>query len=147
MNAARRCLDRLFIKVIAAAAKGGQSMKTLRLVAVCTALMITSAVAQNVEPSYKADPDVYKVIFENDDFRVIEAIRQKGVKDKPHSHPLIGVVYNLSDCKGRVYTPDGKIAENNSRAGEARAVAVVASHQAENIGDADCKSLFVEKKR
>jgi hypothetical protein len=36
----------------------------------------SSAVAQTVEPAYKAAPDTYKVIFEDNNFRVIEP--QKG---------------------------------------------------------------------
>jgi hypothetical protein len=42
----------------------------------------SAAVAQNAPPSYQADPDVYKVIFENQDFRVIASTRKKGVRDK-----------------------------------------------------------------
>lgn len=42
------------------------------------------AVAQATSPpSYQADPDVYKVIFEDQNFRVIKSTRKKGVHDKP----------------------------------------------------------------
>jgi hypothetical protein len=34
--------------------------------------------AQAPEPSYKADPSVYKIIFEDANFRVIEVNRGKG---------------------------------------------------------------------
>jgi len=33
----------------------------------------SSAVAQTAEPTYKGDPSVYKLIFEDANFRVIEA--------------------------------------------------------------------------
>jgi hypothetical protein len=105
-----------------------------------------AALAQNAEPSYKADPDVYKVIFEDNNFRVIEATRKKGVHDKPHGHPLPSVVYSLTDCDTKQYTPDGKSAENKRKAGTAFAAPITASHSAENIGAADCKQIFVEKK-
>jgi hypothetical protein len=65
----------------------------------------SSAVAQTVEPAYKAAPDTYKVILEDNNFRVIEANHKKGVRDKMHSHPVPFVVYNLTDCKTRLYTP------------------------------------------
>ena len=39
------------------------------------------AVAQNAPPTYQGDPDVYKVIFEDQNFRVISATRKKGVHD------------------------------------------------------------------
>jgi hypothetical protein len=105
------------------------------------------AVAQTTSPpSYQADPDVYKVIFEDANFRVIKSVRKKGEHDKPHSHPLPSVIYFLTDCPTRLYLPDGKTVENTSKAGTAQAVPVTQSHSAENIGQADCESLFVEKK-
>jgi hypothetical protein len=104
------------------------------------------AVAQSSPPSYQGDPDVYKVIFEDDNFRVIKSLRKKGEHDKPHSHPLPSVVYFLTDCPTRVYTPDGKTSETTSKAGTARSAPITQSHSAENIGSADCESLFVERK-
>jgi hypothetical protein len=102
--------------------------------------------AQSAEPSYKADPSVYKVIFEDANFRVIEAVRKKGVHDKPHGHPVPSVVYALTDCKTKQYAADGKTSEGETKAGSVRAVPVIASHSAENTGSADCKQIFVEKK-
>jgi len=52
----------------------------------------TTAVAQTAEPTYKGDPAVYKVIFEDANFRVIEAIRKKGVHDKAHGHLAVQTV-------------------------------------------------------
>jgi hypothetical protein len=106
----------------------------------------TGAMAQSAEPSYKADPSVYKVIFEDANFRVIEAVRKKGVHDKPHGHPVPSVVYSLTDCKTKQYAADGKASEGETKAGSVRAVPVIASHSAENTGSADCKQVFVEKK-
>jgi len=106
-----------------------------------------TAVAQNAPPSYQADPDVYKVIFEDQNFRVILSTRKKGVRDKDHSHPIPSVAYLLTDCTNRVYTPDGKARENNEKAGgTVRAVPLISSHSAENIGPADCQMLIVERK-
>src|SRR5262245_57278164 len=93
-----------------------------------------SVMAQTAPPSYQRDPDVYKVIFENDQFRVILATRKKGVHDKPHGHPLPSVVYFVTDCTTKQYTPDGKSTEGTGKAGTAREAPVVASHSAENTG-------------
>jgi hypothetical protein len=41
----------------------------------------SAAMAQNAPPSYEGDPDVYKVIFEDQNFRVIDSLRKKGVHD------------------------------------------------------------------
>jgi hypothetical protein len=106
----------------------------------------TVAVAQNAPPTYQGDPDVYKVIFEDQNFRVISATRKKGVHDKPHGHPLPSVIYFVNDCTTKQYAADGKTTEGTSKAGTAMAVPIIASHSAENIGPADCVQIFVERK-
>src|ERR1700716_3801332 len=75
------------------------------------------AVAQTVEPTYKADPSVYKVIFEDANFRVIEGTRKAGVHDKAHSHPVASIIYNVTDCKTKTYAADGKTSETERKAG------------------------------
>jgi hypothetical protein len=126
-------------------------MKTSQLKLVCGVAMLlgiasTGATAQTAEPTYKGDPSVYKVIFEDANFRVIEANRKTGVKDKAHGHPAPSIVYYLTDCKSKLYAADGKTTETTNKVGTANAVPVIASHSAENIGTADCKQIFVEKK-
>jgi hypothetical protein len=126
-------------------------MKTTQFKMIFGAAMIvgmasTGAVAQTAEPTFKGDPNVYKLIFEDANFRVIEATRKAGVHDKVHGHPAVSIVYNLTDCNTKVYAADGKTTENIRKAGTVQAVPVVASHSAENIGTADCKQIFVEKK-
>jgi hypothetical protein len=105
-----------------------------------------SASAQSAPPTYKGDPNVYKVIFEDANFRVIESSRGKGIHDKAHGHPVASIVYNVTDCKTKLYAADGKTTESTGKAGTANAVPVIASHSAENIGTAECKQIFVEKK-
>ena len=56
-------------------------------------IWIVSAAAQAPAPSYQADPATYKVIFEDQNFRVIIGTWKKGTTDKPHSHPVPFVVY------------------------------------------------------
>jgi hypothetical protein len=128
-------------------------MKPKTLLAVAVSLVAAAGLAmplavsaEDAAPSYKADPDVYKVIFEDANFRVIEANRKKGVRDKGHGHPVAFVVYNVTDCKTKLYAADGKTTENTSKAGTANALPVIASHSAENIGKANCKQIFFEKK-
>jgi hypothetical protein len=119
----------------------------LSLSAIAIACGLSSvSIAQNAPPTYQGDPEVYKVIFEDQNFRVIEVNRKKGVHDKAHSHPVPSVVYNVTDCKSRVYSADGKTNDNDRKAGAVQAVPVIGSHSAENIGDSDCKQIFVEKK-
>lgn len=102
--------------------------------------------AQGVPPSYKASPDVYKLIAENEQFRVIQATWKPGQRDAWHSHAGALVAYRLSDCKSRIHTPDGKYQDRNGKAGEVTFNPVIASHSFENVGTTECKSLLVERK-
>jgi hypothetical protein len=104
------------------------------------------AVAQTAAPTFEGDPRVYKVIFEDANFRVIEGLRKAGVKDKPHGHPLPAIVYNVTDCNTKLYGADGKATDSPSKSGTASAVPVIPSHSAENVATTDCKQIFVEKK-
>jgi hypothetical protein len=61
-----------------------RTMLLLSLIAIAT---VTTAAAQNAPPTYQGDPDVYKLIFEDQNFRVIAATWKKGITDKAHSHP------------------------------------------------------------
>jgi hypothetical protein len=116
----------------------------------CTAMIVgvfvSGAFAQTAEPSYKGDPDVYKVIFEDANYRVIEANRKKGVHDKVHSHPVPSIIVFLTDCKTKSYLADGRTSENEGKAGTVRPNPVIDSHSAENTGPADCRQVFIEKK-
>ena len=62
---------------------------TTLLLGTMAMLSVTSvaALAQSAPPTYQADLSVYKVIFEDQNFRVIEATWKKGENDKSHSHP------------------------------------------------------------
>lgn len=128
----------------------GKHMKIVRIGMLLSGALIvgtaSGAVAQTAEPTYKGDPSVYKVIFEDANFRVIEGTRKKGVHDKVHSHPVPFVVYSVTDCKTKLYAADGKTTEIDSKAGTATALPAIASHSAENTGNADCKQIFFEKK-
>jgi hypothetical protein len=109
-------------------------------------LASSAALAQNAPPSYEGDPDVYKVIFEDQYFRVIDQVRKKGVHDKLHSHPP-SIVYYLTECTSVVYGPDGKPTGSPSvvKAGTAREAANP-GHSVENVGPEDCHAIFVERK-
>ena len=121
-------------------------LKTVFGAAMILGLASTGAIAQTAEPTFKGDPSVYKVIFEDANFRVIEANRPAGVKDKAHGHPLPSIVYNVTDCKVKLVAADGKTRESITKAGTAAAVPIIGSHTAENIDKTPCKQLFVEKK-
>jgi quercetin dioxygenase-like cupin family protein len=103
---------------------------------------------QSAPPSYVAEPGTYKLISENDQFRVIAVTRAAGHRDAWHSHAGALVVYGLSDCQTRIHTPDGKSAGGDSvvKAGTVIFNPATASHAAENTGTAECRQLIVERK-
>jgi hypothetical protein len=119
---------------------------TLALGAFALLSSASIAMAQDAPPSYKADPGVYKIIFEDQNFRVIDAVRKKGQHDKLHSHPVPSVVYFLTDCDDRLYGQDGKSTDSAHKAGTVLAVPIIHAHSTENISSSDCHQIFVERK-
>ena len=102
--------------------------------------------AQEVPLSYKAAPEVYKLLAENDQFRVILQTSKPGQRDAWHSHAAL-VTYRLSDCTARLHLPDGKSTESTLRKrGDVTFLPTVASHSFENTGTTDCEALIVERK-
>ena len=106
----------------------------------------TVAFAQSSPPTYQADPSVYKVIFEDENSRVIAATWKKGARDKDHAYPSPSVAYALTDCSLKVLNPDGTGRDVNSKAGSAMTIPTTQSHHAENVGASDCQVVLVERK-
>ena len=105
-----------------------------------------ATMAADAPLSYKASPEVYKLLAENDQFRVILATWKPGQRDAQHSHSA-ATAYRLTDCKSRLYDPNGKvIREGEAKAGSVLLNSAIASHSLENIGTTDCQTLLVERK-
>lgn len=106
-----------------------------------------ATLAADAEPSHKASPDIYKLVSENEHFRVFEVTWKPGQRDAWHSHPGPLTSYALTDCDAmRTYTPDGKAKDGGRKAGTVIYNPIIASHSVENVGKSDCKVLIVEKK-
>jgi len=114
--------------------------------ATMTYMAPSAAFAQDAPPTYQADPSVYKVIFDDQDFRVIKATWKAGQTDKPHSHPVPSIVYFLTDCSIKLKSADGKTRDVKNKAGQAGAVPIEHSHTATNLTHHTCQALFVERK-
>ena len=104
-----------------------------------------SALAQAVPPGFVASPDIYKVIAENDKYRVIEVTWKPGQKDLAHSHPDAAVYY-LTNCTLRNQFPGRAPMEGSPIPGTARVQGPIASHTVENIGSTDCRLIMFEPK-
>lgn len=105
-----------------------------------------AALAQSTLPTYQADPSIYKLIFEDQNFRIITGTWAPGATDKPHAHPVPSVAYALTDCTLQLTSADGKTVTLTPKAGTVNTVPVTASHTAHNIGPSECRTVFVERK-
>lgn len=117
-------------------------------IAARTALSLALAVlgcahAQTLPRSFVASPDIYKIVAQNEQYKVIAVTWKPGQKDVLHSHPA-SAVYYLTDCSLRVQTPDGTFRDVQPRAGLAFVQGPVPGHVLENIGSADCRLIMFE---
>jgi len=105
-----------------------------------------SAIAQTVPHSLVASPDIYKVIAENEQYRVIEVTWKPGQRDVVHSHPA-SAVYNLMDCTLRSFDSSGVARwTGQARAGTATVQQPIPAHSIENVGQSECKLIMFEPK-
>jgi hypothetical protein len=89
------------------------------------------------------DPELYKVIFENDRVRVLEYRDRPGDRTRPHRHPD-SVMYTLTSFRRRVSAGEREV-EVDLPAGAVRWVGAQ-EHVGHNIGDTASHSIFVELK-
>ena len=112
------------------------------LAATCLSLGATAR-AQELPRSFVASPDIYKVIAQDAQFKVIAVTWKPGQKDVAHSHPA-NAVYYLTDCSLRLHAPDGTSRDVQPRAGSAIVQRPIPGHVLENIGTADCRLIMFE---
>lgn len=121
-------------------AKSVQSGLALALVVFALGC-VGSAYAQDM---VKVAPKNCKVLVDNDQVRVIEVTLKPGDKLPMHSHPA-NVVYIVNGGKTKTTLADGKVTEEERKAGEARWSEAI-THSNENIGTTTTKALVVELK-
>ena len=96
------------------------------------------------EDAVKVAPKVYKVVFENDRIRVLEAKLKKGQKSAMHYHPP-NFVYVLEPGNVQFTTPEGKTQKVRMKAGGTFWFEA-SSHAAQNTGTKTATALIVELK-
>ena len=96
------------------------------------------------EDAAKVAPHIYKVLFENEQVRLLEVIMQPGDSSEMHSHPD-NLVYMLSDGKVTFTDPSGETADLDLPAGMSMWMEAT-SHATENIGGTQIRALFFEPK-
>ncbi len=99
--------------------------------------------AQTVPRSFVASPDIYKVIAQNDQYKVIAVTWKPGQKDVLHGHPA-NAVYYLTDCSLRIHAQNGTVRQAEVQAGSAIVQVAIPGHILENVGAADCRLIMFE---
>lgn len=94
----------------------------------------------------KLHPAQYKILFENDQVRVLRVRLDPKMKVKQHEHTVNRVQVFLSDFSVRVTTPDGKVSEIAKKAGDT-AFAGPAKHEEENLLLTAGEVVLVELKK
>ena len=92
----------------------------------------------------KVAPNVYRVVFENERVRVLEAKAKKGQKSAMHKHPS-NFVYVLESGQAKFTSPDGKTQKVQMKAGDALWFDEQ-EHASENVGTTTARALIVELK-
>ena len=107
--------------------------------------ILGSARAALAQDPVKLSPNLYKVLLENDQVRVLEYRVKPGDKEPVHSHPA-AVVYVFTDGKAKATMPDGKSQVIESKAGETIWSEPV-THAWEYLGPGNGRVLIVELKK
>lgn len=91
----------------------------------------------------ETNPELYRVVFENDRVRVLQYLDHPGDATVPHGHPD-SVMVTLSSFRRRLTSGDRSV-EVELPAFEARWLDAQ-EHSGANIGDTDTHTIFVELK-
>jgi uncharacterized RmlC-like cupin family protein len=89
------------------------------------------------------NPDHYKVLFENDQVRVLDYSDQPGDRTTTHEHPD-SVMYTLSSFRRRLYS--GEVERDVEIGAGTTGWLPAQQHAGHNIGDTPTHVIFVELK-
>lgn len=103
------------------------------------------ALAESSPPSFIASPEIFKVISENERYRIIEATLNPGQSSELYGAPMRGV-YHVTDCALLRHQPDIKPRESFDAAGRATVKDAISSQSTENVGKSICKFVIFESK-
>jgi len=91
-------------------------------------------------------PEVYKLLLDNEDVKVLEVTFDAGQGDKMHDHDPM-TFHVLQGGKARVTMPDGTVNERQVPTGFTGHNSESQRHRITNIGDDQIKILLIERKR
>ena len=115
----------------------------MRRVLFLTFIALAAQMALAQDP-VKVDANHYKVMFENDQVRVLRIHYNPKEKSVMHEHPASVVVF-LSNSKTRFTLPDGSATTEAGKAGQVR-FSEAGKHLPEDIGATPVEAVLVELK-
>ena len=101
--------------------------------------------AARAQDPVEVSPEIYTVLFENDEIRVLQLQYQPGERDAPHSHPAYTVLA-LTGGTLTVYEGSGEGHARTVQANETALLDAVTRHWGENTGDTTIRAIAVEFK-
>ena len=105
----------------------------------------TSDTGKNILHPEEVSPDVYKVLFDNEDVKVLEVTFAPGQSDNMHDHyPM--TIHVLKGGKVQGTLPDGTVGEREIPDGFTGHQIKGVRHQMKNIGENAMKIILVERK-
>ena len=127
--------------------------ETMRAIRICTAaallcLLTLSSPGWAMEDPVTATPDVYKVLHENEQIRVLEVTYQAGQRENWHGHPRYLVyVVDPGEGKIRIENDKGELHEYDLKAGQHLLTGPVEKHRGTNPGSVPIRVLAIELKQ
>jgi len=94
----------------------------------------------------EVSPEVYKVLLDNEDVKVLEVTFQPGQSDELHRHNVM-TFYAIQGGKMQVTLPDGTVKENEIPTGRTGHRKTITTHQVKNMGENTVKVIVVDHKR
>jgi hypothetical protein len=119
---------------------------TIRVLLV--ALIVTAVCIANqshAQDAVAVSPDIYTVLFENDEIRVLEITFEPGEREAMHSHPRYTIVAKEGGTL-RVHTESSEPVDVVIQVDQPRLLDPVTAHWAENVGDTTVRVIAVEFK-
>lgn len=119
-----------------------------RAIVLCLVALFPSAVSSQqsaqVDPVV-ASPERFKILFENEQVRVVEYTLGPGERDQWHTHPP-KVSYIVSGGQLRIHLADGTSFPSEEKEGTAVWMSALPRHYAENVGTTKVRIVLVEVK-
>lgn len=121
------------------------SVRALSLIIVAASLSLPSVLVRAQDP-VTATPEIYKVLHENDNIRILELTYQPGQGENWHSHPRY-FVYVVEAGKLQVENDKGELREVDLKLGQHVLTGPITKHRVKNLSDHTVRLLSIELKR